>query len=325
MGRGSLLIGDLGGTNARFAVADRREPGFSDALTFDCGNYDSAEDAIEGYLNRTGLPRPRVICLAVAAPVEGATARFLNNPWVVDARALRKRFPSAQVRIINDFRAIAYAVPLLDDDDVEAIGASCPRLPQNEDFTIGVIGPGTGLGVSGLIRTGGRLHALSSEGGHLGFAPESELQLAVLERLRRHFERVSDERLLSGPGVESVYRALCDIQGRRAENLDAAEIFRQAQKGGDKTAVETERLFFEALGQAAGNLALTLGARDGVYIAGGIARRYPDRLESGPFRTGFENKGRHRPLMEHIPTCLITHPNPGLLGASCLARAGEDP
>lgn len=320
MAASSLLIGDLGGTHARFALVQPRSPGFSNVLTLDCGDHDSAEDAIEHYLERTGAPRPRMICLAVAGPVVDQRVRFLNINWRLDAARLRERFPSARVRLVNDFTAIAYAVPQLGREHVEAVGLPHQALPADRDFTVAVLGPGTGLGVSGLMRIGGRLHAVESEGGHAGFAPETSPQLAVLQQLRQRFERVSDERLLSGPGIENIYWALNKIEGRDSPEPDAAEIFRRAQANEDEVASETVQLFFEALGQVAGNLALTLGAHEGIYIAGGIVRRYPELLKSGSFRSGFENKGRHRSLMERVPTHLITHRQPGLLGAGYLAR-----
>lgn len=322
MGHGSLLIGDLGGTNARFALADRGNAGFSNELTLDCSAYRSAEDAIEAYLHRTGAPAPAAICLAAAGPVVDGAIRFLNNPWRLDGRILAQRFPTARIRLVNDFQAIAYAIPLLGKDDVVAVGPAWPGLPEDRDVTVGVLGPGTGLGVSGLIRSEGTLHALSTEGGHLGFAPETSLQIDVLQQLRQRFGRVSDERLLSGPGIENLYRALQELRGQAPVARDAAEIFHRSHAGTDEVATQTEELFFQVLGQVAGNLALTLGAQDGILIAGGIVRRYPDGLRAGAFRAGFENKGRHQNLMEEIPTCLITHPQPGLLGAAYLARSG---
>jgi glucokinase len=319
----SLLIGDLGGTNARFALAAARDPGYTDEMVLECSAYDSAEDAIGYYLEETGAPKPGVICLAVAGPVVDHGVRFLNNTWSLDLRNLQARFPDARIRLLNDFQAIAYAVPRLGTGDVEAVGLPRSTIPQSRDFAVGLIGPGTGLGVSGLLRSGGRLHALSSEGGHQGFAPESKVQVAILEQLRQRFDRVSDERLLSGPGIQNIYRALCTIHDRQLVDRTAAEVFDRARDNSDEIASETVHVFFEVLGQVAGNLALALGAQDGIFIAGGIVQRYPDRLKSGPFRSGFENKGRHRSLMERIPTCLITHPQPGLLGASFLARHGE--
>jgi len=324
MARESLLIGDLGGTHARFARVAHGGTAWSDEQTLECEAYESAESAIDDYLDRTGGWQPRAVCLAVAAPIVEHKARFLNNDWQLDADRLRARYQGAAVRLVNDFQAVAHALPHLGSEGVMPIGPLRSPLPGKDDFMAGVIGPGTGLGVSGLIRVAGHLHALSSEGGHLGFAPESPLQLDVLKHLQTRFGRVSDERLLSGPGIENIYQALQAIRGEPAVERSADQILEEARAAKNSAAIETEKLFFEILGQVAGNLALTLGAREGIFIAGGIVPRHPERLETGPFRAGFENKGRHQPLMERIPTWLITHPAPGLLGAACLSRSGQE-
>ena len=155
---------------------------------------------------------------------------------------------------------------------------------------------------------------VTGEGGHVGFAPETALQIEILNVLREKFERVSAERLIAGSGLENIYQALATIRGEKNSGLSPAEIF--AERGGSKVAAEAIDVFFELLGQVAGDLALTLGAEDGIYIAGGIAKRYPEILAISRFRSAFENKGRHRSFMERIPTRLITHEQPGLLGAA---------
>ncbi|MEQ9561407.1 MAG: glucokinase [Woeseiaceae bacterium] len=192
-------------------------------------------------------------------------------------------------------------------------------LPDS-DFTVGVIGPGTGLGAAGLCSRSGSIFPIVGEGGHVGFAPESRVQMNVLAALRERFDRVSDERLVSGPGLENIYWALSQLHGEKSAALTAAEICRLAAEDGGSRASEALQLFFEILGQVAGNLALTLGATSGIYIAGGIARRYPDLLANSRFRSAFEAKGRRRSLMERIPTQLILYPEPGLLGAAYCAR-----
>lgn len=316
----ALLIGDLGGTSARFALAEAGGQGYTAEATLNCADFASAEEAIRAYLQQVGRVAPQVICLAVAGPVVGRKVRFLNNHWSLDAAALEQGFGPARARLMNDFEAVACAIPLLGPGDHEPIGPLLPGLSGKADFAVGVLGPGTGLGVSGLLQRDGHAIALVSEGGHTGFAPESQLQVSVLQVLREQFERVSDERLLSGPGVENIYAAMQQIHGVAKVPRSAAEIFAAASAHRDEQASETVRLFFEALGQAAGNLALTLGARDGVFVAGGIIRRYPELLKASGFRGGFENKGRHRCLLEAIPTSLIIHSQPGLLGASFMAQ-----
>ena len=177
-----------------------------------------------------------------------------------------------------------------------------------------------GLGIGGLLGRENAIYPVVGEGSHAGFASETRMQSKVLKTLRQRFERVSEERLVSGPGLENIYWALCKVHGEQATEITAAEIFSRVLANEDVIATEATQLFFEVLGQIAGNLALALGAYDGVYLAGGILKRYPDLLKTSSFRSGFENKGRHRPLMEKIPTSLILHPQPGLLGASFCAR-----
>lgn len=315
-----LLIGDIGGTNARFALATPDGRGFSNELTLSCADYETAEQGVADYLERSGSGRPDVICLAAAGPVVDDCVRFTNNHWVIDSRALKEKFSSSSVQLLNDFESIAYSIPMLDEDDVATIGLVPFEPDRKGDLTFGVLGPGTGLGAGGLLVRDKGIYPIVGEASHAGFAPETVLQFKVLEQLRQRFERVSSERLISGPGLENIYWALCRIRGEPTIEITAAEIFSRVLANEDAIAVEATQLFFEALGQVAGNLALALGAFDGIYLAGGIVKRYPDMLNSSSFRSGFENKGRHRVLMEKVPTLLITHPQPGLLGASYYAR-----
>ena len=315
-----LLIGDIGGTNARFALAKPDETGFSNEITLACADYETAEQGIADYLKRSGSSRPDVICLAAAGPVVDDCVRFTNNHWVIDGRMLREQFHSSRVRLLNDFESIAYSIPLLAENDVTTVGLVPAEHAGKPELSIGVLGPGTGLGTGGLlVRTSG-IYPIVGEGSHAGFAPETGMQLMVLKQLRQRFDRVSNERLVSGPGLENIYWALCKIHGEPSSDITAAEIFSRVLAKEDAIAVEATQMFFEVLGQAAGNLALVLGAFDGIYLAGGIVKRYPDLLNTSSFRSGFENKGRHRSLMEKVPTLLISHPQPGLLGASHCAR-----
>jgi glucokinase len=315
-----LLIGDIGGTNARFALAYPDQAGFFGELTLPCADYETAEQGITTFLERREIERPDVICLAAAGPVMDGHVSIVNNHWVIDVSELQHRFGSPDVRLLNDFEAIAYSIPLLASTEILSIGVVPSELQGKTDFTLAVMGPGTGLGIGGLLGRAGKIHPVVGEGGHVGFAPESPMQQKVLRQLRREFERVSNERLISGPGLENIYRALCKVHGQQVAEITAAEIFSRVLASTDVIATEASQLFFEGLGQVAGNLVVTLGAYDGVFLAGGILKRYPDMLKSSNFRAGFENKGRHRHLMEKIPTSLILHPQPGLLGASLCAR-----
>jgi len=304
MSDAKLLIGDIGGTNARFALADSTSPDFANELTLSCADFATAEAAIRHYLDSQDLVSPEIICLAVAGPIVDQTVQFTNNPWSVDASRLAADFSAQSVRLLNDFEAIAYSIPYLPSGE---------GLLDRDSFSVAIVGPGTGLGTSGLRKKGSVLVPIVSEASHKGFSPETQLQSAVLDILRERFSRVSVERLVSGQGIENLYWALGQLRWPEAEPLSAAEIF-AAQD--DDHAQEAVHLFFEVLGQYAGDVALAYGANDGVFIAGGIVRRYPDLFAASRFRSGFEDKGRHRSVMEHIPTHVIAHRHPGLLGAS---------
>lgn len=309
-----LLIGDIGGTNARFALADREKPGFHSVLELKCADFPTADDAIKHYLGEAKAGAPDAVCLAAAGPVIDDHVRVTNNHWHISAADTRAYFGIEKVRLLNDFAAIAYSIPFLGDDDILNIGPHDQRLLPRERFNVGILGPGTGLGVAGLCRRTDVLVPVTGEGGHVGFAPETALQVEILKVLRQKYERVSAERLIAGSGLVNIYNALAVIRGEKGARRSAAGIF--MDRSSSSLAAEAVDVFFELLGQVAGDLALTLGAEDGVYIAGGIAKRYPDVLGISRFRSAFENKGRHRSFMERIPTRLIMHEQPGLLGAA---------
>ncbi len=309
-----LLIGDIGGTNARFALATTDRPGFHSALQLQCEDFATADDAIRHYLAATSVGPPDAVCLAAAGPVVDDKVKITNNHWDISAAETREDFGTEHVRLLNDFEAIAYSIPLLTETEVQTIGTHDHRALGSDDFNVAILGPGTGLGVAGLCRRGSTLVPVTGEGGHVGFAPESPLQIELLKVLAEKFDRVSAERLIAGSGLMNIYTALATIRGVTRESLTAAEIFSRRDDG--EIAAEAVDLFFELLGQVAGDLALTFGAVDGVYIAGGISKRYPAVLEKSRFRNAFESKGRRRAFMERIPTRLITYDQPGLLGAA---------
>lgn len=312
-----LLVGDIGGTNARFAQAATDAPGFHSLLELKVEPFPTADDAIRHYLDETGAGEPDAVCLAAAGPVIDDAVNVTNNHWEISVASITASFGTSAVCLLNDFGAIAYSIPFLADDDSVAIGPYDGfRLPDG-DFNIAILGPGTGLGIAGLRRRGDLLVPVTGEGGHVGFAPETGLQIELLKVLRGKFDRVSTERLVAGSGLPDVYEALAHVRGKSVTRLNAAEIFERSDR--DSIAAETVDLFFEMLGQVAGDVALTLGASDGVFIAGGIAKRYPAVLEKSRFRAAFESKGRFRPVLERIATRLITHEQPGLLGAAYMA------
>jgi glucokinase len=230
MAGSSLLIGDIGGTNARFALADNGAPGFSDLLTLQCADYDSSEGAIRHYLDSVGAPSPDVICLAAAGPVVGQRVRMTNNHWTLAKDELASEFSTNAVRLLNDFEAIAYGVPLLASSDCSPIGLPEPGPLPDEQYNVAIVGPGTGLGAVGLRKKGDLLVPIAGEASHGGFAPETKVQLDVLLALREQFDRVSTERLVSGPGIENIYGAIASIHGVKLSRLSAAEQQRFARR-----------------------------------------------------------------------------------------------
>lgn len=320
MSEASLLIGDIGGTNARFALASPDAPRYTRELLLRCAEYESAQLAIDHFLKKTGAGTPKIICLAAAGPVVAQKVRFTNNRWSLDARDLASVFEGSSVRLLNDFEAIAYSIPFLGAGDCVPVGLPDSGPLPADNYTVGIIGPGTGLGAVGLKRLNNIDVPIAGEAGHIGFAPATQVQLEILTVLRQRFDRVSSERLVCGPGLENLYWALGRVHGQDWPQLTAEKIFAAAADKTDSKASEAVQLFFEILGQVAGDFALALGAADGIFIAGGIVPRYPEMFANSRFRSGFENKGRYRSLMEGIPTRLILHKQPGLLGAAAVAQ-----
>lgn len=316
MSEDTLLVGDIGGTNARFALANPKSVGFDQAKTLKCADFESAVVAMRHYLDEVAAPNPAAICLAVAGPVISDSISVTNNHWTLSAQGIKEELNVDKVHLLNDFEAIAMSIPHIEEQSLESIGQISQQDLPADSFSVAIVGPGTGLGTGGLLKRDGVLTPIVGEGGHIGFAPKSKVQIDILQVLREKYERVSVERLLSGAGIENIYWALGVLRGDNNRHVAAAEIFASASHGGDSIAADATQIFYELLGQVAGDFALALGAQDGVYLAGGIVKRYPEMLHISGFRNAFESKGRHRSMMERIPTRLITHEEPGLLGAA---------
>jgi glucokinase len=312
------LVGDIGGTNARFGLVDPDGALLHSSVLADA-DYAGLGEAIEAYLAwRGGLPRPRQGAIAVASPITGDAVRMTNHSWAFSISELRSRLEFDRLEIINDFTAQALALPHLGSGDKIAIGPG----EAQPDAPIGVLGPGSGLGVSGLIRAGQRWIPLSGEGGHGTMAAASERESAALAVMRRHFDHVSAERVLSGPGLVNLYNALAEVDGVPAAQYTAAQITDVEIEKIDPRCRETTEMFCAMLGTVAGNLALTLGAKGGVYIGGGIVPRLDERFAASQFRERFEEKGRFRDYLAAIPTFVVTHKLPAFLG--CAAKLRED-
>jgi glucokinase len=308
------LVGDIGGTNARFAWIDLRYPasGPQGALDLRARDHATVQDAIAAYLEQAGLEgRPAHAVLAVAGPVENGSIRFTNMDWTFsEADLVATGFASA--RLINDFAALAHAAANLSAEATRSIGGpgEAPR-----DQPIAVLGAGTGFGVSALARDGRNEAVLATEGGHIAFAPVDEVEIEVLKRLIARFGRVSVERILSGPGLCNLHQALSEVEGRGEVVDDPAAITERAAAGDNAAAATVER-FCGIFGSVAGDFALALGAKGGVFIAGGIAAGIIDQLERSSFRARFEAKGRFKAYMQAIPTRVIIRPHAALVGAA---------
>ncbi len=310
------LLGDIGATNARFSLLTDGTLG--PVTNFEVARYPRFADAVADFLQTHGERAPVTdALLAVAGPVEGDRARLTNCPWIIDGTELRAHFRLAQVRILNDFAATAYSLPSLAASDLHRIGAgrAVPGAPM------AVLGPGTGLGVAGLVPGAKEAVIIAGEGGHASIAGASRREDAVIDHLRDRFGHVSAERVASGAGLENLHQAIAALEGSRAPAYDAAEITRRALDGSSPTAVAALQMFCALLGAFAGNVALMLGARGGVHIAGGIAPRILGFLERSEFRRRFEDKGRFRSYLEAIPSSVIVHPAAAFLGLQALAAS----
>ena len=314
-----VLVGDVGGTNARFAVV-RGAAAPVCAETLACADFPGLDAAVRAYLDRARPPAaPGAAALGVAAPVDGDRVRFTNRrAWSFSIAETRARLGFETLHVVNDFAALALSVPELGPDDTRAVGGGAPR----PGAPVAVLGPGTGLGMSGLLPgpDGGRPVPLSGEGGHAALAPVGAREAAVAAMLARRFGHVSIERAVSGPGLVNLAAALAEIDGRAPPAAEAAEIASAAAV--DPVAAEALAMFAAMLGTAAADLALTLGARGGVYIGGGVVPRLGGAFPEAVFRARFEDKGRFGPWLAAVPTRIVTRPDPAFLGLAALARRG---
>ena len=311
------LVADIGGTNARFALAGLTKAGsvataFGQSLR--AADYVTLEACVDFYLNALGAaPRPSMAAFGVAGPVTGDLIALTNHDWSFSTKAVAKRFGWSTLKVINDFAAVGHALPALRRADFRPLGG--PDWPETLPPIVSLIGPGTGLGVgAAVIRPDGCV-VLPTEGGHAGFAPSDALDIQVLQAMLARFARVSNERILYGPGLERLYAALGDVRGKPTGPLTAAEVLEAAVDGNDRLAVETVDRFCLILGGVMGDVALMHGA-GAVAIAGGIVPRLIDILDTPAVRARFEAKGRAQALMRTIPIALITHSEPALLGAA---------
>jgi glucokinase len=313
------LVADIGGTNARFGLLDAAGRTVH-TTTLHCAGHATLVDAARAYLALSAPSEPpRRGAFCIAGPVTGDRVGLTNHPWRFSVAETQGALGLERLVLVNDFTAVALSVPLLGPDDRRVIGNGAPE----PDSVIGVIGPGTGLGVSGLIPGAGGYTALAGEGGHVTMSPADDRESAVLAHLRRKHGHVSAERVISGMGLTNLHAALSALDGVETAERSPAEVVETALAGGDAHAVEAVGMFCAMLGTVAGNLALTLGARGGVYIAGGIVPRFVDFFAASAFRERFVEKGRLGGFLRPIPTYVMTHPLSAFLGLKAALDLAE--
>jgi glucokinase len=305
-----VLLGDIGATNARFALASKDKLG--EVRSFEVGQYPQFMDALGVFLKEVSSPITHAV-IAVAGPVVEQCAKLTNQAWTIDADELESTF-GLRARIINDFQAVALSLPLLRSEDLVGIGGS----KIEEGTPKAVLGPGTGLGVACLANSSRDPVIITSEGGHATLAGTCEREDRIIQYLRGKFGHASAERAISGGGLENLYQAIAAVDGLTVGSPSAAEITNHALTRDCEIAYEALHTFCAFLGSFAGNVALTFGARGGVYIAGGISPRILKFLAGSEFRSRFESKGRFRSYLESVPSYVIVHPAAAFLGLQSL-------
>ncbi|OCG11221.1 glucokinase [Gilliamella sp. wkB292] len=305
------LVTDIGGTNARFALYDLITNKLSAITKVLISKDDDLLVLIKNYLANQSISVD-MACIAIACPIDDTDmVNMTNNNLSFSRSALIKALNLKQLEVINDFTAVSTSIPQLTDKDLVKIGGDDADL----NYPIAIYGAGTGLGVSHLIKVNQHWISLSGEGGHTELPMTNEKEDRLLAELRKKFGRVSSERFLSGNGIVNIYQALLNINNQPIEEITPDVIVKKALSNSCPLCLETLTYFCTFMGRFGGNLALTLNTQGGVYIAGGIVPRFIEFFKSSPFRHAFENKGRMSYLVKKIPVYVITHEDPGLLGA----------
>ncbi|GHE83239.1 glucokinase [Thalassotalea profundi] len=310
------IVADIGGTNLRIGVIN--EKGNVDLLTvYQCNDFDDLSAIVQTFLVEKSIVAKEInACFAIACPVDNDLIKMTNLPWQFSKSELKQILGFKKLLFINDYTAIAHAIPFLNDEQKVKVGGG--SVIQGKPISI--CGPGTGLGVANVVPVGSHWEALGGEGGHVDFAPVDATEIAILEILLKKYNHVSYEQILSGLGLEQIYHALCEIHQRDLPKLSAQEISTNALNKQCDICQQTLEQFCKTLGSFAGNLALTLASFGGVYIAGGIVPRFTEYLINSEFRSRFEDKGRFNLFNSSIPTFVVTESQPGILGASAYLR-----
>ncbi len=305
------LVADIGGTNARFALVEDTDFALLAVRNLVCADYPTIVDAIRDYLSSVSIGNPARAALSVATPVVGDNLMMTNHSWSFSVSETRQALGWDLLKVFNDYTALALSLPYIPDNQCLKVGGG----EESNNQVKAAIGPGTGLGVSGLIPVGDRWLPLESEGGHVSYGPMTERESEIMQVIRKSLKHISVESLVSGPGISLIYEVITGLETSEAKKLKPGEVTRLAIEDRSLMAVEALSIFCGVLGTVAGNLALTLGARGGVYIGGGIIPNMENFFVASKFRERFEQHGRFTTYLSKIPTYLIDADYPALIGA----------
>lgn len=313
------LIADIGGTNARFALVENGSLSAIEPKSLPCAEYPTIVDAALAYLESVPYAKPERSAIAIATPVNGDHLTMTNHSWGFSIKAVGEKLGLTHLKVLNDYTALALALPYLTEDHYVKIGGGDKQIDQ----VMAVIGPGTGLGVSGVVPVHNKSWLpLEGEGGHISYGPLNDDEAKVIELIRQTKDHVSAETLVSGPGLSLIYEMLSQVVDNKPGLLKPHEITQKALEESHPIAIKALSMMFGILGSVAGNLALTLGARGGVFIGGGIIPRTLDFFNDSAFRERFESKGRFTPYLSAIPTYVINTDYPALIGAAASLQPG---
>lgn len=311
-----IVVADIGGTHARFALAQIEKHhvrSLGEPITLKTADHASIQLAWEDFASQIGRPLPKEAAFALACPIQGEVMQMTNNPWIIRPKFINPRLGLERHLLINDFGAVGYAVNAVGEEYLHHLAGPEEALPQ--EGVISIVGPGTGLGVGLVVRSGRKVQVISTEGGHLDFAPLDSIEDQILAHMRKIYRRVSYERIVSGPGIVGIYEVLAAMEGQVAVHKSDKDIWASALEGRDALAVAAMDRFCMSLGSVAGDIALAQGGK-AIVIAGGLGLRLKDHLATSGFAKRLVAKGRFEGMMTKLPVKIITHPQPGLLGVA---------
>lgn len=312
MAADTRLVADVGGTNTRLAVYHRASNSLDSVAQYTNRDYKSLAAIIEDWRSKLATPMPTQACIAIAAPPFPGEVAMVNIDWSFSPEALAAQFDFKQFRCLNDFEANAFALPHLKPADLNVLQAR----GANSRGAVCVIGPGTGLGGATLRFSDGKPEAIAAEPGFIGLSPESDMEIALFQHLLADYGRIYAELLLSGDGLVRLYRGIAELEGAQVLPLKPADVSTLALRAEDPGCLRALNTFCALLGAACGDFALANGGYGGVFIAGGIVPRIAEFLHRSPFLSRFHNKGPAAKYMHAMPVSIITHSNPGLIGAA---------